>query len=83
MKATQVFSPGYICAAFKNQVSNFLTKDWEGRGGREDETIAGKKSGSLRAKQGMRGFKQLEGNSAFLISDEHDPGEQINKLLRV
>lgn len=57
MKATWEFSPRYICGAFKKQVSNFLTKDWQGSGGGEDETIAGKKSSSSRAKQDMRGFK--------------------------
>lgn len=52
MKATWVFSPGYICAIFKKkkQVSKFLTKDWEGNGQGTDESIAGKKNGSCGAK---------------------------------
>lgn len=74
MKAIWVFNPGYLCAAFKKQVSNCLTKDCEGSGGREEETTAGQ-DGSCRAKENVTGCRQLEGNSAFLISGEHGPGE--------
>lgn len=54
-KATWVFSPGSICAIKnknknKNRLATFLTKDWQGSGGRANESIAGKKSGSCRAK---------------------------------
>lgn len=52
-KATWVFSPGSVQLKKnknKNRLAIFLTKDWQGSGGRANESIAGKKSGSCRAK---------------------------------
>lgn len=82
MKAIWAFSPGYLCAAFKKQVSNFV--DWEGSGGREEESTAGQKGGSCRAKEGVRdvdSWKVIQ-QFGYLVSRVQE-NEQTNKLWRV